>query len=158
MPKMALALNPSGSPTESGPPGRTDSTCPYPMNTAVQLYLATSRPLVFPGLASSGEEVTFSPWVSRLAIANLVDPGPHTDAERTAPPLFAQGSTTTTKLRALATILGLETRTGTCMASGVRTTRKFPVGSAADLADSPTRSTQAYVGKKSKQIVTNYDV
>nr|CAD1835013.1 unnamed protein product [Ananas comosus var. bracteatus] len=45
---------------------------------------------------------------------------------------------------ALATILGLETRTGTCMVSGVRTTRKFPVGSAADLADSPTRSSQAY--------------
>nr|CAD1830083.1 unnamed protein product [Ananas comosus var. bracteatus] len=33
--------------------------------------------------------------MSRPAIANLVDPGPHTDAERTAPPLFAQGSTTT---------------------------------------------------------------
>ncbi|OAY86050.1 hypothetical protein ACMD2_23679 [Ananas comosus] len=35
------------------------------------------------------------------------------------------------------------------MVSGVRTTRKFPVGSATDLADSPTRSIQAYVGKKS---------
>nr|CAD1818050.1 unnamed protein product [Ananas comosus var. bracteatus] len=48
------------------------------------------------------------------------------------------------RLLALASILGHNTRTGTCMVSGVRTTRKFPVGSAADFADSPTRSTQAY--------------
>nr|CAD1817297.1 unnamed protein product [Ananas comosus var. bracteatus] len=54
------------------------------------------------------------------------------------------------RLLALASILGHNARTGTCMVSGVRTTRKFSVGSAADLADSPTRSTQAYVGKKSK--------
>nr|CAD1827195.1 unnamed protein product [Ananas comosus var. bracteatus] len=46
---------------------------------------------------------------------------------------------------ALAAIHGYNARTGTCMVSGVRTTRKFPVGSAADLADSPTRSIQAYV-------------
>ena len=34
MPKMALAMDSSGSPTGSGPPGHTRSTCPGCVNTA----------------------------------------------------------------------------------------------------------------------------
>nr|CAD1820385.1 unnamed protein product [Ananas comosus var. bracteatus] len=56
-------------------------------------------------------------------------------------------------LRGSCTILGHTACTGTCMVSGVRTTEKFPVGSAADPADSPTRSIQAYVGKRTNHLV-----